>query len=426
MNKKILLIFSIFAFCACNSTDSDISNNGGNQEQYILQRKVSYIEDLPAAIYYDKEVSNEYKERYPYTYMRNKYMDIALDYMGVWSSELIKLDLSEKEKIFEEVSENVLNSDKEYIDLGSSDEDAFFAKLYEQMAMELNSFPIIQKYLSVPVSQEFDELDIILPFDGGIAYSKFEILQCVENDMPLEHEKYNTTDYYEEVVDCDCKEDIDEKSKSQYNDPQRVVKYNLVSKWKKEIRYRNYKKSCPDIEVMHKAMNEWEEAANYAISFREINDNGWNRFSWGIGCNYHVCISDNMIGSAGGVSSCGAVPWAYVHINKTSEELYKNSLHELGHTLGLKHEQCRPDRDCYIDVHFENIPANWKYQYRKYTTTEATSYGEFDYNSIMLYGSYLDLDKSILVMTKKDGSTFEGEGEALSEKDKLYIRKIYY
>ena len=44
----------------------------------------------------------------------------------------------------------------------------------------------------------------------------------------------------------------------------------------------------------------------------------------------------------------------------------------------------------------------------------------------MLYGSNLDLDKSILVMTKKDGSTFEGEGEALSEKDKLYIRKIYY
>ncbi len=51
MNKKILLLFSIFAFCACNSTDSDISNNGGNQEQYILQRKVSCIEDLPAAIY---------------------------------------------------------------------------------------------------------------------------------------------------------------------------------------------------------------------------------------------------------------------------------------------------------------------------------------------------------------------------------------
>ena len=158
----------------------------------------------------------------------------------------------------------------------------------------------------------------------------------------------------------------------------------------------------------------------------EIKDNGWNRFSWGIGCNYHVCISDNVSGSTLGVSSLGAVPWAYVHINPDQDNIRGTCLHELGHTLTLEHEQCRPDRDCYINVHYENMETSAKIQFHKFLETSVSTYGSFDFESIMLYGSKAGSKNGAPTMTKKDGSTFIGQRDHLSEGDKEHIRNVYH
>ncbi|KAK1573328.1 uncharacterized protein LY79DRAFT_525994 [Colletotrichum navitas] len=57
--------------------------------------------------------------------------------------------------------------------------------------------------------------------------------------------------------------------------------------------------------------------------------------------------------------------------------------HELGHVIGLTHEQQRPDRDQFIRVYMEAIWSDWQDQYAIHDSADISV--PFDYNSIMLY-----------------------------------------
>ncbi|CAM3983716.1 MULTISPECIES: M12 family metallopeptidase [Flavobacterium] len=104
-----------------------------------------------------------------------------------------------------------------------------------------------------------------------------------------------------------------------------------------------------------------------------------------------------------------------------------NVIHEIGHAVGLIHEQKRPDRDTYITVNYSNIRPNWRSQYDK--CSGCTSNGTFDFNSIMLYGarasSSVVYNTSIPAMTKKNGSTWNAQRSYLSSGDKAAINAKY-
>jgi hypothetical protein len=59
--------------------------------------------------------------------------------------------------------------------------------------------------------------------------------------------------------------------------------------------------------------------------------------------------------------------------------------HELGHALGLWHEQSRDDRDNYITVLTDNISSNWVGVLDK--TSPESTFGEYDYASLMHYSA---------------------------------------
>ncbi|TBO43553.1 M12 family metallopeptidase [Pedobacter kyonggii] len=87
-------------------------------------------------------------------------------------------------------------------------------------------------------------------------------------------------------------------------------------------------------------------------------------------------------------------------------------VHEIGHAVGLMHEQTRADRDQFINIDFSNINSDWTYQYATYNVQGRSGFqiGTFDFNSIMLYRSYASVasvnGNTSPQMTRKDGSTW--------------------
>lgn len=103
-----------------------------------------------------------------------------------------------------------------------------------------------------------------------------------------------------------------------------------------------------------------------------------------------------------------------------------NVIHEIGHAIGLLHEQCRYDRDNYITVNIANIKPIARSNFEKRTTNYLCT-GTFDFNSVMLYSSISGYEINTLIpsMTKKDGSIFSGQRDSLSTLDKRFPNTYY-
>ena len=106
-------------------------------------------------------------------------------------------------------------------------------------------------------------------------------------------------------------------------------------------------------------------------------------------------------------------------------------LHELGHAIGLLHEQSRPDRDRYITIHPENmIPGAERYFERKWFIDYQ---GEvYDYASVMHYTTteFSKNRRRTITVTNRthyqlQHSPMLGHAENLSPIDVRQINKYY-
>jgi hypothetical protein len=100
-----------------------------------------------------------------------------------------------------------------------------------------------------------------------------------------------------------------------------------------------------------------------------------------------------------------------------------NTIHEIGHTVGLWHEQSREDRNSYVTVHYENIIAGYEHNFDQ-EIAEGDDVGGYDYGSIMHYPRDAFTKNGLDTITPPAGISI-GQRTALSAGDIAAVAFMY-
>ena len=101
-----------------------------------------------------------------------------------------------------------------------------------------------------------------------------------------------------------------------------------------------------------------------------------------------------------------------------------NTVHEIGHALGLWHEQSRSDRDTYIRIIWENIEDDHRFNFEQHLN-DGIDFGEYDYKSIMHYNAYAFSKNGEKTIIPLIADIIIGQREQLSDKDILAVNSMY-
>ena len=140
-----------------------------------------------------------------------------------------------------------------------------------------------------------------------------------------------------------------------------------------DIPYR-ISSDLPDSKRVYEAIRNWETASSGKLKFRELKS------ADELPADYIEFVKSE---------GC----WSYIGRRGGRQEISldddcngRASTHELGHALGLWHEQSRADRDEHVSIKWCNIQEGKADNFRKHTTS-ARDHGPYDYDSIMHYPS---------------------------------------
>lgn len=102
------------------------------------------------------------------------------------------------------------------------------------------------------------------------------------------------------------------------------------------------------------------------------------------------------------------------------------ALHEIGHAIGLYHEQSRADRDEHIEILWDVIEKDKESNFAKYEKTgSGEDVGPYDFDSIMHYRSTaFGVDDAVTIVAKEGDPSFGQRGE-LSAGDLGGVARLY-
>ncbi|MEW5841186.1 MAG: M12 family metallopeptidase [Thermoproteota archaeon] len=102
-----------------------------------------------------------------------------------------------------------------------------------------------------------------------------------------------------------------------------------------------------------------------------------------------------------------------------------NAIHEIGHALGLFHEQSRNDRDTYVRINWANIDPQYQSNFSQYLNS-GVDIGQYDYCSIMHYPpKAFSTNGQDTITALKPGAECMGQRTGLSPHDIAAIAQIY-
>lgn len=191
-----------------------------------------------------------------------------------------------------------------------------------------------------------------------------------------------------------------------------VGRSNLASRWPNNTVYYTIDPmlAAESKTRVSEAITHWQ--AHSAVRFvTRTTQTNYVTFRSGDGCSSHV----GLIGFQ-----------QYISISTACST--GNIIHEIGHTVGLWHEQSRADRSNHINIRWENITSGKEHNFKTYIESgqDGFDYRRFDFNSIMMYGPYDFSKNGLPTITKKDGSTYSVQRTAFSQGDKSTINLMYF